>query len=382
MKNKERMALQTILIAIIIIVATVYAIFIKPNYYKFNGGKIYLEPIYSESFTSKDAYEIYAYKGFLYYSSQNGLKKITKDRESVWDKAFYLDNPKLYAQDQYIAIVDMGGKKAFTFDDNGVLNSFEVEAPIILADINDNGSVILVLEKEGKHIIQYYNKKGIMLVERGTNYSTDGYPIGIDLSSNGEKLVTSYLSVKDGLMKSTITFFNFGKEDNNDPENILGGFVIEGVLTPEVKFLDDTHMVAISDNSLNFYNIKDVPLLETQVQVKNEIKHITYINDKLVVNYGKMIEATKNDLENKIEVYSSEGELINRYVAPDNVTQLIGAGDNYYVVTPKSISFHSIKKRIWEAEISKEAKNVLKIGKSKYLVVFQQGYQILEIRDI
>lgn len=381
MKTKERMTLQTVLIAIIMIVAIVYALFIKPNYYKFNGGKLYLEPVYSESFLPNDVYDIYEYDGFLYFSSQNGLKKLTKSRESVWDKAFYLENPKLYSENQYMAVVDLGGKKAYTFDEKGMLNTYEVESPIVLADINEQGALVLVQEKEGKHIIQYYSKKGVLIAERGTNYVADGYPVAIDLSSTGENLVTSYLSVKDGLMRSKITFFGFG-EDNKDPENILGGFVLEGVITPEVKFLDDTHVVAISDNSINFYSINETPVLETQIKVNNEIKCITYANDKLVVLFGKMIEAGKDNLENCIEVYSSEGGELDKYKAPDNVTQLIGSNDSYYIITKDAISFHSVKKRIWEANISKEAKNILKLGKSKYLVVFQQGYQILEVRDI
>jgi len=381
MKTKERMTLQTVLIAIIMIVAIIYALFIRPNYYKFNGGQLYLEPIYSESFSANDVYDIYEYNEFLYFSSQNGLKKTTKDRESIWDKTYYLENPKLYTENEYIAVVDLGGKEAYTFNEDGMLHVFEVESPIVLADINQQGDLILVQEKVGKHIIQYYNKKGVLIAERGTNYSTDGYPVGVDLSSDGETLVTSYLSVKDGQMKSTVTFFGFG-EENKHPENILGGFVLENVITPEVKFLDDKHVVAVSDNSINFYSIHETPVLETQIKVNNEIKCMTYVNDKIVVLYGQMIEASKDNLENRIGVYSSEGEELDQYKAPDHVTQLIGSNDHYYVITKDAILYRSVKKHIWEANISKEAINVLKLGKSKYLIVFKQGYQILEVRDI
>lgn len=382
MKTKERITLQTILIAIILIVSIGYALFIKPNYYKFNGGKMYLEPIYSESFTSNNTYEIYVYEEFLYYSSKNGLKKMTKDKESVWDKTYNLDNPKLYAENKYIAVVDMGGKLAYLFDEGGLLQTFEVEAPIILADINEQGSLILVQEKEGKHVIQYYTKKGTLLAERGTNYSTDGYPIGVDLSGSGENLATSYLSVKEGITTSTITIFSFGNEENKNPENILGGFVLEKSIVPEVKFLDDTHLVAVGDNAINFYSIKEIPKLETQIVIKNEINHITYVSDKIVVNYGKAIEVSKDSLEHTINVYSKEGEKLDAYKVPDDVSQLIGLEDYYYLITPKTISFYNINKRIWEANVSKEAKNVLRIDKDQYLVVFKQGYQILEVKDI
>ncbi|PKM93276.1 MAG: hypothetical protein CVU84_16800 [Firmicutes bacterium HGW-Firmicutes-1] len=382
MKARDRITLQTILVAIIIIVAVVYGVFIKPNYYNFNGGKIFFEPIYSESFVARDEYEIHSYDQALYFSSQNGLKKLTTNRESLWDKVFYLENPKLFVENEYMAVVDLGGKEAYIFDDKGYLMSVKVESPIILADISEEGALALVIEKEGKHLIQLYKRNGKLYAERGTNFSTDGYPVAIDLSSSGEKMVTSYLSVKDGIMKSTIAFFSFGDTGEIDPDNILGGFNVDNAIAPEIKFFDDDHLIVISDKSLFFYYIKDKPKLAKDIKFKNEIKKIAYTKENVVVYFGKQVEATKNDLNNKIAIYSYEGEVLDEYDAPDNVISLIGGDSNYYIITPSTIELHSIKKKLWEAQIDKGAKNILSIGKGKFVIVYQQGYEIVKMKDI
>ncbi len=382
MKARDRITLQTILIAIIIIVAVVYIFFIKPNYYYFNGGKIFFDPVYTEKFVDKKTLEIYAYNQSLFFSSQNGLKKLTINRESIWDKVFYLENPKLFTEDKYMAVVDLGGKEAYTFDDKGYLMSVKVESPIVLADISAEGAFALVLEEEGKHLIQLYKRDGELYAERATNFAADGYPVAIDLSSTGEKMVTSYLSVKDGVIKTTIAFFSFGTKGELDPDNNLGGFIIDDAIAPEIKFLDDDHLVVVSDKTIYFYYIKDTPKLETEIKIKNEIDQIAYFKENVIIYFGKQMEVSKKDLNNKIVVYSHEGELLDEYDAPDNVTHLIGNDNNYYVITPKTIEYHTIRKKIWEANIGNEAKNILKITKDKFIIVYEQGYEITKIKDI
>lgn len=382
MKAKQSLALQTILVAIIIIVAIIYILFIKPNYYKFNGGKIYFEPIYSESFASQNAYEIYTYDNYLYFCSQNGFKKLTKERASIWDKSFYLENPRLYTENKYMAVVDMGGRDAYVFNDKGLLTHIKVEMPIVIADISKEGILTLCQENNGKHLIQIYNQKGELAVERGTSYLADGYPIGIDLSATGEKMVTSYLSMNEGVLKSNISFFNFGKDGDKNPENILGGFILENEVAPEIKFLGDENVAVISDGGISFYNIKEAPKLIKKVELNNKIEFTASFNRGIILYLGELLEVSKDDLSNHIVIYNAEGKLLDKYEAADDIKGLVGAENNYYVITQKTIQYHKLKKKIWESDLGKEATNILKIDKNKFLIVFRQGYEILNIKDI
>lgn len=382
LKARDRLTLQTVLIAIIVIFAVVYALFIRPNYYNFNGGKIALETVYSENLSAKDSYQIVSYNDYIYISSKNGLKKMSKGLENIWDKTFYVEQPLFITQESYMAVVDLGGKQAFTFNEEGLVMTIKVDYPIILADISSEGALVLVEEKEGKHLIQLYTRKGVLAAERGTNFSSDGYPIGIDLSRTGEKMVTSYLSVQEGVMKSAITFFSFEEAGEKDPENILGGYVMEDTMTPEVKFLDDNHIVAVSDNSLNFYNIEGTPKVETQIKVHNQIDQVVYNDENMIVYYGKAIEPSKEDMSGTVVVYSIEGKVVDHYAIKGDVKHLTGVGREYYVITSDTIEYHNSKRMIWKTSIKKDVKSIAKIGKDQYLIVLQQGFEIVKIKDI
>lgn len=382
LKNRERLALQTVLIAIIVIVAVVYALFIRPNYFNFNGGKIVLETVYSEKMSSKDDYQIYSYNDSIYLSSKNGLKKMSIDRESIWDKAFYIKEPLFLAEDGYMATVNLGGKEAYLFDEKGLIMNIKVDYPIILADISNKGVLVLVQENAGKHLIHVYNRKGILAVARVTNFKTDGFPIGIDLSSTGEKMVTSHLTFLEGKMNSMITFLNFKEEGDKDAQDVLGGFILEGSMAAEVKFLDDNHVVAMSDNRLDFYNVQNAPRIETQIKVHNQIEQVIYNKENVIVYYGKPIESSKEDMNHKIVVYNFEGNVIDQYTMEETVRSLVGSEDHYYVISAKDIEFHNAKKRIWKASIQKDVKSIIRMGKGKYLLVLQHGYEIVRIKDI
>lgn len=382
LKAHKRLALQSLLVTVIIVVALVYGLLIKPNYYRFNGGKIYFEPVYSQSLDIEEQCQIYSYNQEIYIGTENGLKKTTPDGKNVWDKTFYMNSPKLITNGQYLAMIDILGKNAYIFDSTGVLASIKVEYPILFGNLNQEGTLALVLEKDDKHLIQLYNRKGGLDVERGTVFANDGYPIALDLSSNGQKMITSYLQLNSGSMSTSITVFGFGKLGTSDPQNILGGFKFQDSLIPEVYFFDDEHFVLVSDQKLGFYYLKDVPKIETEIVLANRIDSIIVMDDCIVVAYGDSFEVNDKGLMGHVVVYSQEGQKLDQYTPETSNITLVSDSGQYYLITDKYVECRSERKLIWRYETQKEIVNIYKLGKSQYLVVTKTGYEILAIKDI
>ncbi|MBC7960737.1 MAG: hypothetical protein H7X94_12810, partial [Vallitaleaceae bacterium] len=205
---------------------------------------------------------------------------------------------------------------------------------------------------------------------------------GIDISSTGEKMVTSYLSVQEGALKSMITFFSFGEAGEVNSEKILGGFILEGSMTPFVKFLDDTHVVAVSDDRLNFYNLKGTPKLEREIKISHKINQVIYNDENVIICYEKSLGTLEEAAHTTIEVYSYEGDVVDQYQTSDTVRHITGEGSDYYVMLAHSIEYHHSKKMVWKSPYEKDAKSIMKIGKDQYLIVLQQGYELVKIKDI
>ena len=53
------------------------------------------------------------------------------------------------------------------------------------------------------------------------NLNSTGYPISLDMSADGENLMVSYLSTKNGTLKSMVAFYNFGKEGQEKTDNLI-----------------------------------------------------------------------------------------------------------------------------------------------------------------
>ncbi len=382
MNDRKLFTTQNIMILGILAIAIIYALIIKPNYYVFNGKKLYLELLKAESFVGKDSYEIISKKNALYYCGKNGFRKTDNKGNNIWDKAYYIDNPKLIVAGDYMAVVDIGGTLAYTFDDEGLRVSAKAISPIVMADLSKEGVLLIVQEKEAGHLIQIFDKNGVLKVERGTIIKTDGYPVGVSLSDSGNRLATSYLSVEGGVVKTSLTIFGFGKEESKKAENILGAFIIDNEIVPEIKFLDEKALAAIGEKSISFYEIKEKPILINRVELKNKINNLEFFGEKIIVQYGEMLKAEKENFKDYIEIFSKDGKKMESYKGPEKVKDIIADGNNYFLITPKTICYQRDNKKIWETEINKEAKEITRLKGGKYIITFENGYEIFKIKDI
>lgn len=381
MKTRKA-SLRLTLFTIIIIIAIIYAVFIRPNYYSFNGGEIFFQTIYNESFISEIFYDVYVYDQSIYISSKNGLKKMSQDGESLWDKSFYIENPSLLTNGMYMSVIDIAGKQAHLFDTNGLVYSMKTNYPILMADLNEEGALVLVQEKDSSHVIQIYNRLGTLVAERGTSFVDDGYPIDIDLSSSSELMITSYVKFDKGIIQSDVSVFSFGEEGENDPENILGGFVAENTIISKVHFIDEKHYVVFSNHDIYFYYLDNKPQLEKQITLSNEIQNIGFCDNAIIVAYGKPLTVTNDSLENQTIVYDSEGKKIKSYKSEKLVERIVGDGNKFYLVTSDTLELYNPQKHIWTSSFQKDIEDIFELNKSTYLIVYHQGYEIVKIKDI
>ena len=378
MKNKSTF-LGIVVIALIII-GTIYALFIRPAYYKFSGGEAVLTPV-NTSRISGDFVDLVVIDDFVYECNKNGLIKKSKDGETVWTKGYYIDSPLMEFDGQYMAVADITGKSVYVFNTDGFIREIKESYPIINIDINEEGFLTTIQEKEKQHILKYYNNDGERVIETATRFYEDGYPVDIASSGDVTKMVTGYLKVSNNRLQTLISFFGYEDQYDANDQNILGAFTYETALLSELYWIDETRVLVIMDNAICIYRCEDEPKLIKTIEVNSELKFVEATTEEIIVHYGKMIEQSEMNQSGKVIVYDHDGEILKEMEYEDQI-QLVKAGkDNYFVITDSQIIKYEGIGREWFASTYLTIEDFYEISENEYVAVTNQGYEILKIRE-
>lgn len=366
-KHRRKSVNILLVIALIIILVLVF--------FYFQGGTIHKETIYTETFQSTDRVIFESLDSSIIRCSKDGIAKLSLKNETIWDKTFNYKNPKLLKEGRYLLVGDISGQDLILLNEDGMVQEYHVNYPIVMFDINDNGIVAIVQAKEHSNIIQIFNENGEELIYRETYFENDGYPLDIELSSNGNNMITSYVYTKDDSIKTNISFFDFSNIGHNFDERIIGGFVLEDTIIPDVMFIDNDYIAAIGDNKVVFYSLQDKPIKVKELILSNEVSKISKTDNSLLILYGKSQKPNDEDLENYLVSYNKMGEEISKIKFEDPITFLKGEGPRFFIGSSWFVREYDNEKLNWEITLDKEIKDIFSI-KDKYLIVYNNEFEL------
>lgn len=156
--------------------------------------------------------------------------------------------------------------------------------------------------------------------------------------------MTSYLSIKEGSTENQVIFYNFSNVGKDEVDRVVGTFNQYGeTIVPAVYFVSNEDAIAIGDNVLTIYKMKEKPTIRKEIKFDKEIQKVFY-NEKYV---GLIFENSKGDTPYKMEVYSLSGEKIMSKEIEMNLDHVKFAGKNvlmYDDVTCELISLKGVVK--------------------------------------
>lgn len=366
----------------IAVVVIVYVIFIKPNYYRMNGGEIFFEPVKTYSFNASDLNTLYAYKGYIYISGKNGFKKISQENENIWSKSYSMETPLFVHNEGYMAVADISGKKAYLFNPDGFIKEFTLSWPILKIEVNKNGFVAIVQEKGDTHIVELYNYAGKLLTARNTIFKKDGYPIGIEISPDAMDMMTTNLYVNENRIQTKLTFFNYDEKSENLDEYITGGFLMEETITPEIHMINSENVFAAGDNKVYFYSLSKTPELTKEIDISSKIKSISYAKSDVVVHFGEQVAEAQLNQSNSVVWYNQKGEIVYTFKPTEALKNIFADQKYLYVVTSSKIYQFEGSKLMWKSATYRDIQQIYFMGGNSYLMVYPTGYEIVNIKDI
>ncbi len=280
------------------------------------GGGVYLYSLYNKNYvsyevlktmenTEENGAQYQQYSSGLLKFSKDGATAIDKDGKLKWNGSYEMKQPIADVCGDYAVVADQGGTAIQIFDADGVAGSIPTVHDIIKVEVSKKGVVAALLEADRGNKIILYDVDGTMLVEMATNVIENGYPIDITLSEDGEKLITSYISVTTGELVGIASFYNFGEVGQNWVENLVGAYKFDGIVAPRVFFNNNDTACIFKENGFMIFDYAEMPNMIKEINFENKIHSIMHSSEYI----GVVLEAGEAGYR-ELVVYDQKGNKI------------------------------------------------------------------------
>lgn len=338
-EDKSRNLKIKVITIIGIVCALLLAIYLFCVYRTYNNYKV-RKTIKIETGTNS---QYQAFGEFVVKYSNDGISYIN-GTETIWNEAYEMKSPIVDVCGDYLAIADKNSNTIYIFNKKGKVGEVNTSYPIIKIEVAQQGVVAALLEEASVNYIELYDKEGNLIVSHKSLLSENGFPLSFSISNDGEKMMTSYLSIKEGSTENQVVFYNFSNVGKDEVDRVVGTFNQYGeTIVPAVYFVSNEDAIAIGDNVLTIYKMKEKPTIRKEIKFDKEIQKVFY-NEKYV---GLIFENSKGDTPYKMEVYSLSGEKIMSKEIEMNLDHVKFAGKNvlmYDDVTCELISLKGVVK--------------------------------------
>ena len=338
-EDKSRNLKIKVITIIGIVCALLLAIYLFCVYRTYNNYKV-RKTIKIETGTNS---QYQAFGEFVVKYSNDGISYIN-GTETIWNEAYEMKSPIVDVCGDYLAIADKNSNTIYIFNKKGKVGEVNTSYPIIKIEVAQQGVVAALLEEASANYIELYDKEGNLIVSHKSLLSENGFPLSFSISNDCEKMMTSYLSIKEGSTENQVIFYNFSNVGKDEVDRVVGTFNQYGeTIVPAVYFVSNEDAIAIGDNVLTIYKMKEKPTIRKEIKFDKEIQKVFY-NEKYV---GLIFENSKGDTPYKMEVYSLSGEKIMSKEIEMNLDHVKFAGKNvlmYDDVTCELISLKGVVK--------------------------------------
>ena len=277
--------------------------------YKYLDGRTYSSYTISTSYNRDDT-ETAQYKeygsGYVRYSN-DGITYIDRKNNSIWNETYSMQKPQVKECGDCIAVGDINGSSIYIFDKNGLKGTVDTSLAISQIEVGSQGVVVAVLEDNTANYINMYNTDGSKVYSIKTTLEGDGYPLDISISDDATKLIASFVYVSGEEMKTNVVFYNFSEVGQNETERVVGGFNhYDNTIVADVEFANDTTAVAVGENVVSIYNIKEYPSLSKEINIENSIENVFWSSKYI----GLILDNSETGDLYKLVVYDLSGNKV------------------------------------------------------------------------
>lgn len=377
MGKKGKMLLA--IAAIVVVLGLVTALL------RYNAIKTYTQyDVVSATETSGDNIADYTvFAGNVLKVTKDGASYIDEKGVTKWDVSYAMKMPHAEVCGNYAIVADMNGKDVYVFNVDGEVSRQTLAYDISNVDIAEQGVYTLVLVGEDCNYIKGYDKDSNTIYELKTTIDKSGYPMDIDISNDGQKLVTSYMKIQGTKVQSVIAMYNFSSVGQNEnADRMMGSYTVDDALYPIVKFTDNDNIACFGNKDIRTYTMTEKPEERAVIDLRSREMQGVFYNSSCVGYIAVSDSASK--AKYKIYIYDNKGAL-KAEVDYDNAFDKIYATEEEIIVTGDMdcsiIRFNGSMK--FNYSFTKNLVNVVPdSNEEEYVVIFENETQTIALKGM
>ena len=360
--NKKKIVILTIIIVFIVIAIITIGLYstndkarewIDKNIFRKEVLQDKVETIDLKENQDSNIYAFNKYIGIL-NKTKFSIYNSTGSQEKTLD--LQISNPIWGSANRFLAIAENKGKKVYLISDKDIAWEAEVEGNISQVHVNKNGYVaVVIVDTSYKTVIKTYNPQGKELFN---TYLSSTRAVDVSISNDNKYLAIAEVDTSGTMIQSSIKVISIDKastDPTNSLENTYKGE--ENKLITNIKYQNKNKLVCMYTDSIHqIENGEDITLIDNQnkkvifqsvnlvnracsieekssglftadslvniVNIENhEIKQYTASSvTKELYTYGNIIAI---NLGTEVEFISTDGWLVKRYVANQEITNIV-----------------------------------------------------------
>ena len=249
---------------------------------------------------------------FLTYNT-DGIHCVNSSGADLWTGTYEMQSPMVEVNGNYVVVADRDGREIFIYDKKGQCGRIKTGSPVIDISVSSGGIVAASVDEGDSisiYVYDYTLDKDDKCVSKV--YSTmegSGYPVAFSCSPKGNLMAVSFMSASDGMLTSSVAFYNFGEVGKNTRNNIMRSYSYMNESVPMIRFMDDKTAFAVSGSRLVIYadDAGQDPESKNEVLINREIRSVYYDSEHI-----GLVFATES-VENKysMDVYDKKGNVVS-----------------------------------------------------------------------
>lgn len=321
------------------------------------------------------------YQDALLKYSKDGALYVDEKGEAVWNETFAMKMPKADVCGEYAAIADLNGNDVYIFDTEGKVSSTTLPYKVCDIAVASQGAFAVILESEKENFINLYDKNGEPISEIQTTIDKSGYPMDMDLSEDGEKLFSTYLSLDGAVAKNGLAAYNFGPVGQSEnADRMMGGYQLEETIVPKVEFLDNNTICAFGDNQFIIYSMKEKPSEKAKIVFEQEIRSVVFNEDYIGVVVPNEAD-DKNEVPYILELYNTNGRKAMTQKIDFDYKKVRMSEDEIIFTGGEECRIYTIKGNLkFSCAFAKNVVDLVPTGYSRrYIALYDSGSEVIKL---